>query len=105
MCVSRLASSQFTQVTLVPRFTVTCCGMKVKSRMKMTTVPAAAVDMGIRHSPVSGSGPVAGCLSEKQLANAKLPKATMAAVAATAFRELNGAALTLFFGPALTFGP
>lgn len=62
---SAVPSSQFTHVIFVPRFTVTLCGMKVKFRMKITTVPAAGEDVGMRQSP-AGTGPVDSCRSEKQ---------------------------------------
>src|SRR5687768_14417273 len=87
LCESELVFSQLTQLTLVPRLTVTCSGMNVKFLIRMTTVPAAAV--GIAHSPVIGSGPVA-CFSEKQLAKGRLAAATVAnAVRVAAFRERN----------------
>src|SRR5688572_9928953 len=68
--------------------------MNVKFLIRMTTVPAAAV--GIAHSPVIGSGPVAG-FSEKQLANGRLAAATAAnAVRAAVFRERNRQLTVLF---------
>src|SRR5688572_24785906 len=68
--------------------------MNVKFLIRMTTVPAAAV--GIAHSPVIGSGPVA-CFSEKQLANGRLAAATAAnAVRLAVFRERNRHLTVLF---------
>ena len=68
VCESMPGSSQFTQVTLVPRLIDTCSGTYAKFRMKTTTVPAAGEEIGIRHSPLRGIGPV-DCRSEKQLDN------------------------------------
>src|SRR5687768_16792133 len=69
--------------------------MNVKFRISMTTVPAAA--FGILHSPAIGSGPVADCFSEKQLANARLPEVIIANAARVAvFRERNPQPTALF---------
>jgi hypothetical protein len=76
VCESMPGSSQFTQVTLVPRLIETCAGTNAKFRMKTTTVPAAGEEIGIRHSPLDGRGPVADCLSEKQLDNQAQARAT-----------------------------
>lgn len=82
-------SSQFTHVTLVPRLIDTCSGTYAKFRMKTTTVPAAGEEIGIRHSPLRRTGPVAW-RSEKQLDNQAHAMATFtSAVRAVALRELK----------------
>src|SRR6188474_903251 len=95
VCASDPGSSQFTQVTLLPRLMVTCSGMNVKFRTRTTTVPAAA--FGTLQSPVKGSGP-AVVFSEKQLASDALPIATMTIAESAAFlRDPERAQLNIFY--------